>query len=90
MGSKGLHMMCWLNTFSEKILNMHCKYILENLLVSRCWFLQFPLKFCLFSQLCSNESSDRMFATSKKWEKISYYENYFLFLNIFKFELSSN
>ena len=44
--------------------------MLENLLVSICWFLQSSLKFCLFSQLRSNESSDRMFVTSKKGGKI--------------------
>ena len=44
----------------------------------------------LLSQLHSNECSDRMFAISKKGGgKISYYENYFLFLKTFKFELSS-
>ena len=31
-----------------------------------CWFLQSSLKFCLFSQLRSNESSDRMFAKGEK------------------------
>ena len=69
MSSKGLHNLCWLIRFQNRYW-ICIPYMLENLIVSICWFLQSSLKFCLFSQLRSNESSDRMFVTSKKGGKI--------------------
>ena len=55
MSSKGLHMLCWLNKFSEQILNMHSKYIKKltsfYMLVSAIFFKILPIFTTSFKQI---------------------------------------